>query len=41
MKLHSDHGFEVIAHTPNTFQHKRLGFVDAVVMHKQLHPEEI
>lgn len=34
--LWKKHGFEVIETLRNAFQHKKLGFVDALVMYKQL-----
>ncbi len=32
------HGFEIVGTLPKAFRHSRLGFVDALVMHKQLDP---
>ncbi len=36
IQLWKRHGFEVIGILPNAFRHLRLGFVDALVMYKQL-----
>jgi len=36
IRLWKKHGFEVIGTLHNAFRHKRLGFVDALVMYKQL-----
>ena len=36
IRLWKRHGFDVIGTLPNAFQHQRLGFVDALVMYKQL-----
>jgi RimJ/RimL family protein N-acetyltransferase len=36
VSLWQKHGFEVIGTLPKAFRHRRLGFVDALVMHKQL-----
>jgi len=36
IRLWKRHGFEVIGTLPEAFRHKRLGFVDAFVMYKQL-----
>jgi len=36
VSLWQKHGFEVIGTLPKAFRHRRLGFVDALVMYKQL-----
>jgi ribosomal protein S18 acetylase RimI-like enzyme len=36
VRLWKKHGFEVIGSLPGAFHHPRLGFVDALVMYKQL-----
>jgi RimJ/RimL family protein N-acetyltransferase len=36
VRLWKKHGFEVIGTLPDAFHHPRLGFVDALVMYKQL-----
>jgi RimJ/RimL family protein N-acetyltransferase len=36
VSLWQKHGFEVIGILPKAFRHRRLGFVDALVMYKQL-----
>ena len=36
IRLWKKHGFEVIGTLPQAFHHSRLGFVDALVMYKQL-----
>jgi RimJ/RimL family protein N-acetyltransferase len=36
VRLWKKHGFEVIGTLPEAFHHPRLGFVDALVMYKQL-----
>ena len=36
VSLWQKHGFEVIGTLRNAFRHQRLGFVDALVMYKQL-----
>lgn len=41
IRLWKKHGFEVIGTLRNAFQHKRLGYVDALVMYKQLHPRKV
>ena len=38
INLWKRHGFEVIGSLPQAFQHKQLGFVDAIVMYKLLSP---
>ena len=38
IRLWKKHGFEIIGTLPSAFQHQRLGFVDALVMYKQLQP---
>jgi ribosomal protein S18 acetylase RimI-like enzyme len=36
VSLWQKYGFEVIGILPKAFRHRRLGFVDALVMYKQL-----
>ena len=36
IRLLKRHGFEVVGKLPNAFNHKRLGYVDALVMFKEL-----
>jgi ribosomal protein S18 acetylase RimI-like enzyme len=36
VRLWKTHGFEVVGTLPEAFRHPRLGFVDALVMYKQL-----
>ena len=36
VRLWREHGFEIIGTLPKAFRHARLGFVDALVMYKQL-----
>lgn len=36
VRLWQRHGFEVVGTLPKAFRHPRLGFVDALVMYKQL-----
>ena len=36
VSLWQKHGFEVIGTLPKAFRHQRIGFVDALVMYKQL-----
>ena len=38
IRLWEKHGFKVIGTLPQAFRHPRLGYVDALVMYKQLHP---
>jgi len=41
IRLWKRHGFEVIGRLPKAFRHARLGFVDALVMYKQLETHRI
>ncbi len=41
IRLWKRHGFEVIGRLPKAFRHARLGFVDALVMYKQLKTHRI
>jgi L-amino acid N-acyltransferase YncA len=41
IRLWKRHGFDVIGRLPKAFQHARLGFVDALVMYKQLEAHRI
>ena len=36
IRLWEKHGFSIVGRLPGAFQHRRLGYVDAVVMFKQL-----
>ena len=36
IRLWQKHGYEVVGRLPGAFQHQRLGYVDALVMFKQL-----
>ncbi len=36
IRLWKKHGFEIVGTLPKAFRHSRLGFVDALVMHKLL-----
>ena len=36
IRLWQKHGFQVVGRLPGAFQHQRLGYVDALVMFKQL-----
>ncbi len=38
VRLWKRHGFDVIGILPKAFRHPRLGYVDALVMYKQLEP---
>ena len=38
VRLWQKHGFDIIGTLPKAFQHARLGFVDVLVMYKQLSP---
>ncbi len=38
IRLWKKHGFDVIGVLPNAYRHTRLGYVDALVMYKQLQP---
>ena len=38
VRLWKRHGFDIIGTLPKAFRHTRLGFVDALVMYKQLEP---
>ena len=40
VRLWKKHGFDVVGTLPHAFRHQRLGFVDALVMYKQLAPEK-
>lgn len=39
VRLWERHGFDVVGRLPGAFQHPREGFVDALVMYRQLHDE--
>ncbi len=41
IRLWRKHGFEIAGRLPNAFDHPRLGLVDALVMYKELLPEDI
>jgi ribosomal protein S18 acetylase RimI-like enzyme len=41
IRLWKRHGFDVIGRLPKAFRHARLGFVDALVMYKQLETHRI
>jgi len=36
VRLWRDHGFEIIDRVPSAFHHPKLGYVDALVMYRQL-----
>lgn len=41
IRLWKKHGFQVIGILPKAFNHKRLGYVDALVMYKQLETDTL
>lgn len=36
VKAWQDHGFAIIGRIPHAFRHRELGFVDALIMHREL-----